>query len=92
MMSSTEKNRAGEPELVGAGCFWLLGAGSGAGAGKRNFCQTEPIVRSRSRFLALAAGAGFIAARKKKYQELEPELKLENQERGDQNFLLKNKR
>ena len=24
--------RAGEPEPVGAGCFWLLGAGAGAGA------------------------------------------------------------
>ena len=42
MAPMTLKIRTGEPEPVGAGCFWLLGAGagaawkkkSGAGAGK----------------------------------------------------------
>ena len=40
-MQSTIVSRAGEPEPVGAGCFWLLGAGAGA-AWKKNE-EPEPL-------------------------------------------------
>ena len=29
-ITRSDRVRAGEPEPVGAGCFWLLGAGAGA--------------------------------------------------------------
>ena len=54
--------RAEEPEKGGAGCFWLLGAGAAF-----FYALPLPIVKSRSRMFL--AGAGAVAARKKKYRE-----------------------
>ena len=60
-----DKTRAGEPEPVGAGCFWLLGAGAGV-AWKKN--RSRSLSRSR---LEKKSGGG---AAWKKSQE--PELEF----------------